>query len=134
MYFFFFCTPWHKPTTYFKDACNQFDFGLILKSKDQLSTSDNSNASSTSVVSPTIFLKRAKHAIFWVSASSFSKTWRDGKFLFVFSEHLQPSYLYKKCQNFQGCVIDKYCIVKDISKNLPTWITRKIFFKSRNLI
>ena len=58
MCFFFSCTPWHKHINrYFKGACNQFGFGMILKSKDQLSISDNRDGSSTSVVSFTIFQK-----------------------------------------------------------------------------
>ena len=55
MCFFFSCTPWHKPIPYSKGACNQFGFGLIWKSKDQLLISDNSDGSSTSVLSSKFF-------------------------------------------------------------------------------
>ena len=54
MCLFFSCNP------YFKDACNQFGFGLISKSKNQLSISDNSDGSSTSKFSSTIFQKWPK--------------------------------------------------------------------------
>ena len=60
MRYFFFCSPGHKPKPYFKCACNQFGFGLILKSKDQLSIYDNSDCSSTPVFSSTLFQKWLK--------------------------------------------------------------------------
>ena len=67
MCFFFSCSPWHKPTAYFSGACNQFDFGLILKCKDQLSISENSDGSSTSVFSSIIFQKLPKTLFLGVS-------------------------------------------------------------------
>ena len=57
MCFFFSYNPWHKPTPYFKRACNQFGIGLILKSKHQLSIADNSDGSSMSVFNSTILQK-----------------------------------------------------------------------------
>ena len=96
MCFFSFGTAWYKPTLY-------FSFGFIFKSKDQLSISENSNGSSTSVFSSTMFQKWPKTLFLRVSTPFFSKTWRDGKFFRVqrakfLRNHLESSYLYKKVQ------------------------------------
>ena len=112
MCFFFSCTPWHKPSPYFKGACNQFGFGVILKSKDQLSISDHRDGSSTSVFSSTIFKKMTNTAIFRVFNPFFSKTWRNGKFRVQGGkkiwQHLEPSYLHNKSPNLLGCDIFTY--------------------------
>ena len=49
--------------TYFKSGSNQFGFGLILKRKDKLSISDNSDGSGTSVFSSTVFQKWPKSQV-----------------------------------------------------------------------
>ena len=69
MCFFFFSIPWHKPTPYF----NQFGFGLILKSKDQLSKSGNSDGSGHVSVYFYNFSKMVKNAILRVFKPHFSR-------------------------------------------------------------
>ena len=69
----FSCNPWHKPITYFKGACNQFGFGLTLKRKYQLSISDNSDGSSTSVFNSKIFQKWLKTPFLGISTAFFWK-------------------------------------------------------------
>ena len=63
---------------------------LILKSKDQLSISDNSDGSSMSVFSSTIFQKLPKTLFLGVSTPFFfkkSRRWKIFKPRFVFSEN-----------------------------------------------
>ena len=79
MCLFFSYIRWHKPTPYFKVACNQFGFGMILKSKDQLSISDTSDGSSTPLLNYKIFKKWPKMLLLGVSTPFFLKTWSDGK-------------------------------------------------------
>ena len=110
MCFFFSCSPWHKPTPYFKGTCNKFGFGLIFKSKDQLLISDDSDGSSTSVFSSIIFQKwQKKNAIFRRFQPPFSR--KSGKML---SETSGATLFAQKKSNLQGCVIiDKkfrYCV------------------------
>ena len=81
-----------NPPPYFKDACNQFGFGLILKSKDQLSIFDNSASSSTSVFSSTIFKKWLK-ALFLGGYKPLFLEHLPG-----LREHLEPSYLQNPCR------------------------------------
>ena len=83
MCFFFCCTPCHKPTPYFKGACNQFGFGHILKSKDQLLISDNSDGSRTLVFSSKIIKKWLK--ILFLAIFIENPTWWKIFKRFVFS-------------------------------------------------
>ena len=83
MCFFFSCTP------YFKGACNQLRFGLILKSKGQLYISDNFN---------TLFLH--------LFMDSFLKQIRVQRAKCI-RKHLEPSYFHMKSPNLKGCVIEE---------------------------
>ena len=102
MCFFSAGIPRHKPVPYFKGACNEFDFGLILKSKEQLSISDNNDGYSISVFSCTSFQN-------WPKTLFFSKSKVIEKFVFkgakCLRKHLEPIYWHKKSKNLQASVI-----------------------------
>ena len=100
MCFFFSCTPWHKPNHYLNGACNEFGFGLIIKSKVQLSNSDKSNDSSTSVFISAIFQKYPKMLLLRVFKPLFLESLTK-----CLRKHLESSYLHKKSTNFAGLCI-----------------------------
>ena len=118
MCFFLSCTTLHKPTHYFKGACNQFDFGVNSKSKDQLSISNNSDGSSTLVFSFKTFQKWLKKTLFlgvWTPLFS-RKPELMKSFWFVFrgQNTFGNNWSHLICTKkikFAGCVLKTFCLM-----------------------
>ena len=115
-FFFFSCTPWHKPIPYFKGACNKFDFGLILKRKKSIVIA--------MVLARQSFFKNDQNHYFLVVSTP--GTCHDGKFLNpdMCSARKMPSetpgaILFAKL--LQGCVLFQ-ASSSDLRFVMPNWL------------